>query len=100
MLNEGIALEAGAEPKVPSTPGLLIYQRRPYLERQDPETGEVIHEPRRIPSGTWSARPCVVRPDRTLADGARASGHAGPIYVPSRLRRRSDAAWQGATTHH
>ena len=55
MLNEGIALEEGAEPQVPPTPGLLIYQRRPYLERQDPETGEVLHEPRRIPSGTWIA---------------------------------------------
>ncbi|WP_322493689.1 hypothetical protein [Chloroflexus sp.] len=37
------------------TPGLLSYQRRPYLERQDPETGEVIHEPRRVPAGTWIA---------------------------------------------
>ncbi|GAB4444914.1 MAG: hypothetical protein OHK0015_46740 [Chloroflexi bacterium OHK40] len=55
MLNEGIVLEEGSEPQVPPTPGLLIYQRRPYLERQDPETGEVIHEPRRVPAGTWIA---------------------------------------------
>ena len=55
MLNQGIVLEEGSEPQVPPTPGLLIYQRRPYLERQDPETGEVIHEPRRVPAGTWIA---------------------------------------------
>jgi DNA invertase Pin-like site-specific DNA recombinase len=55
MLNERIVLEEGTEPQVPPTPGLLIYQRRPYLERQDPETGEVIHEPRRVPAGTWIA---------------------------------------------
>jgi hypothetical protein len=55
LLNEGIALSEGAEVQVPPTPGLLIYQRRPYLERQDPETGEVLHEPRRMPSGTWIA---------------------------------------------
>lgn len=55
MLNEGIVLEEGTTPQVPSTPGLLIYQRRPYLERQDPETGEIIHEPRKVPAGTWIA---------------------------------------------
>jgi hypothetical protein len=55
MLNQGIVLEEGSEPQVPPTPGLLIYQRRPYLERQDPETGEVINEPRRVPAGTWIA---------------------------------------------
>jgi DNA invertase Pin-like site-specific DNA recombinase len=55
MLNAGIALEEGAEPQVPPTPGLLNYQRKPYIERQDPETGEVLHEPRRMPSNTWIA---------------------------------------------
>ncbi len=55
MLNEGIVLEEGITPQVPPTPGLLIYQRRPYLERQDPETGEIIHEPRKVPAGTWIA---------------------------------------------
>lgn len=55
MLNQGIVLEEGSEPQVPPTPGLIIYRRKPYLERQDPETGEVIHEPRRVPAGTWIA---------------------------------------------
>lgn len=55
MLNTGIVLKEGEEASVPPTPGLLIYQRRPYHERQDPETGQVIHEPRRVPSGTWIA---------------------------------------------
>ncbi len=47
MINKGIPLVDGEPPRVPLTPGLLIiYLRKPYLERQDPETGEVIHEPR------------------------------------------------------
>src|SRR5262249_25026537 len=51
LLNVGIDLGKGAV--VPPTLSLLAYQRKPYLERQDPETGDVIHLPRPLPATTW-----------------------------------------------
>ena len=54
QLNQGIALPIGQPLEVPPTPGLIIYRRKPYLERQDPETGDIIREPRAMPSGAWS----------------------------------------------
>jgi DNA invertase Pin-like site-specific DNA recombinase len=54
-LNQGIALRPGDAPAVPPTGTLLLYRRKPFLERQDPETGDVIRLPRRVPSGTWMA---------------------------------------------
>lgn len=54
QLNQGIALADGQPREVPPTPGLIIYRRKPYLERQDPETGDIIRESRPMPSGTWT----------------------------------------------
>jgi hypothetical protein len=51
LLNTGIDLGQGLV--VPPTPSLLAYQRKPYLERQDPETGDVLHLPRPLPATTW-----------------------------------------------
>lgn len=52
LLNEGISLD-GQEPAIPITPGMRLYLRKPYLEHQDPETGEIIHLERRTPDTTW-----------------------------------------------
>jgi hypothetical protein len=52
LLNTGIDLGQGLV--VPPTPSLLAYQRKPYLERQDPETGDVLHLPRPLPATTWN----------------------------------------------
>jgi DNA invertase Pin-like site-specific DNA recombinase len=54
QLNQGIVLEEGQPREVPPTPGLIIYRRKPYLERQNPETGDIIREARPMPSGTWT----------------------------------------------
>lgn len=54
QLNQGIALADGQPREVPPTPGLIIYRRKPYLERQNPETGDIIRESRPMPSGTWT----------------------------------------------
>ncbi len=51
LLNAGVDLGKGMV--VPPTPSLLAYQRKPYLERQDPETGDVMHLPRPLPATTW-----------------------------------------------
>lgn len=51
LLNRGI----GEPAVVPPTPGAIIYARRPYLERQDPETGDIVHLPREAPSALWNA---------------------------------------------
>src|SRR6266540_772603 len=51
LLNAGIDVGNGIA--VPPTPSLLAYQRKPYLERQDSETGDVIHLPRPLPATTW-----------------------------------------------
>jgi DNA invertase Pin-like site-specific DNA recombinase len=51
LLNAGIDLGNG--PVVPPTPSVLAYRRKPYLERQDPETGDIVHLPRRLPATTW-----------------------------------------------
>jgi hypothetical protein len=48
---QGIDLGSGLV--VPPTPSLLAYRRKPYLERQDPETGHVLQFPRPLPSATW-----------------------------------------------
>lgn len=50
-LNQGIDLGNGLY--IPPTPSMLAYQRKPYLERQDPETGDVLHLPRPMPATTW-----------------------------------------------
>ena len=50
-LNAGI--DAGNRLVVPPTPSMLAYRRKPYLERQDPEAGDVIHLPRPLPATTW-----------------------------------------------
>lgn len=52
MLNTGINLVDG-EPLVPPTPGLLQYRRKPYLLRQDPETGDEVRIPKEIPDDNW-----------------------------------------------
>jgi site-specific DNA recombinase len=52
LLNAGISLD-GNDPAIPITPRMRIYLRKPYLERQDPETGEIIRLERPLPSATW-----------------------------------------------
>ncbi len=51
LLNEGIELDSARI--VPPTPAVMAYQRKPYRELQDPETGDVLHLPRAQPSATW-----------------------------------------------
>ncbi|MFL5806100.1 MAG: zinc ribbon domain-containing protein [Roseiflexaceae bacterium] len=51
LLNAGIDIGNGSI--VPPTPSLLAYRRRPYLEREDPETGDVLQFPRPLPAATW-----------------------------------------------
>ena len=51
LLNQGIDLGQGTF--VPPTPSVMAYRRKPYLERQDPETGDVIQLPRPLPAATW-----------------------------------------------
>jgi DNA invertase Pin-like site-specific DNA recombinase len=57
-LNDGISLN-NEPPATPLTAGMLAYQRKPYIEHQDPETGDVIQEPREPPNGDW--KPLMVR---------------------------------------
>ena len=51
QLNRGIDLGQGVI--VPPTPSVIAYRRRPYLERQDPETGDIIQTPKPMPALTW-----------------------------------------------
>src|SRR5258706_16315222 len=51
LLNTGIDLGNGL--LVPPSPSLMAYRRRPYIERQDPETGDVLQFPRPLPAATW-----------------------------------------------
>jgi hypothetical protein len=64
LLNGGIDLGAG--PIVPPTPSLLAYQRKAYLERQDPERGDVFtcRAGRRQPPG--KRRPSSISATRRL----------------------------------
>jgi DNA invertase Pin-like site-specific DNA recombinase len=52
LINTGIPMPDGTR-VVPPTPNLRIYLRKPYLERQDPETGEVLHVERARPDPKW-----------------------------------------------
>lgn len=54
-LNEGL----GDPPKVPPTPGALLYAKKPYIERQDPETGDVTYIPKAAPTAHW--KPLMIR---------------------------------------
>lgn len=49
--NKGIDSSEGVS--VPPTPSLIAYRRKPYIERQDPETGDVLQLPRPLPATTW-----------------------------------------------
>jgi DNA invertase Pin-like site-specific DNA recombinase len=69
MLNAGIDVGDGLI--VPPTPSLLAYRRKPYLERQDPETGDVIHLPRPLPSANWKKK-TIEHICRQAVDGAYA----------------------------
>lgn len=51
QLNAGIDIGQGTV--VPPTSSVLAYQRKPYLEHQDPETGDVIQSPRPLPCTVW-----------------------------------------------
>jgi DNA invertase Pin-like site-specific DNA recombinase len=66
-LNHGISID-GESHHVPPTPGLLAYQRRPYVEHQDPETGETTRLPRQAPSSQWTVW-TVQRLCRATIDG-------------------------------
>ena len=65
QLNAGIVLDGG-EATVPPTPALVIYHRKPYLERQDPETGDIIHLDRRVPDARWKAQTVRLICQRTV----------------------------------
>lgn len=84
-LNQGI----GEPPAVPPTPGVLAYARRPYLERQDPETGDILHLPRRAPDPLW--KPIAVR---RICEAAADGIYAG-VYQWGRSRNRFDADAEG-----
>ncbi|HEU5015641.1 MAG TPA: hypothetical protein VFT66_24170, partial [Roseiflexaceae bacterium] len=56
-LNTGIDLGHGAI--IPPPPSLLAYRRKPYIERQDPETGDILHLPRPMPATTWHKQTIV-----------------------------------------
>ncbi|MEN9939106.1 MAG: hypothetical protein RLZZ387_5685, partial [Chloroflexota bacterium] len=50
-LNTGIDLGQGVA--IPPTPSVMAYRRKPYLERQDPETGDIIQMAKPLPGLTW-----------------------------------------------
>jgi DNA invertase Pin-like site-specific DNA recombinase len=52
-LNRGVSLDDGP-PVTPPTPSILEYQRRPYLEQINIETGATIYEPKKEPSPLWN----------------------------------------------
>ncbi len=58
LLNQGVSFD-GKDAEVPLTPGMVQYQRRPFVETQDPETGDIIRTPRMIPDGHW--KPATIR---------------------------------------
>jgi DNA invertase Pin-like site-specific DNA recombinase len=81
LLNGGIQI--GGDPQaVPPTPGLLAYQRRPYLERQDPETGDIIRLDRRLPDGRWKPQ-MIAR----ICQGAVSGVYAGILHWGARFNR-------------
>jgi DNA invertase Pin-like site-specific DNA recombinase len=81
QLNQGISLN-GEPAQRPHTPGTLAYLRKPYLERQDPETGDVLQLPRTQPSGSWTSV-TVFRICQEAVDGV----YAG-VYVWGKRPRR------------
>jgi hypothetical protein len=86
-LNQGIG-EHGA---LPPTPGALLYARRPCLERQDPETGDITYVPKRVPRATW--KPLMIR---RICEQALDGPYAG-VYQWGRSYNRfgEDAEGQG-----
>ena len=67
--NQGI--DFGNDVVVPPTPSLIAYRRKPYLARQDPETGDVLQLPRPLPATTWHKQ-TVERICRQAVDGVYA----------------------------
>ncbi len=53
MLNHGISLN-GEPPAVPVPPGHLAWLRNPWIERQDPLTGDIVQLPRPCPRANWN----------------------------------------------
>jgi len=81
LLNGGIQI-GDAPHAVPPTPGLLAYRRRPYLERQDPETGDIIHLDRRLPDGRW--KPQIIS---RICQEAVSGVYAGILHWGERFNR-------------
>jgi DNA invertase Pin-like site-specific DNA recombinase len=52
-LNKGISLN-GNPSLIPPTPGMLEYQRRPFIERIDPESGDIYYIDKRKPAPNWN----------------------------------------------
>jgi hypothetical protein len=69
LLNQGIDLGHGTF--VPPTPSVVAYRRKPYLEQQDPETGDIIQLPRPLPAATWHKK-TIEKICRQAADGVYA----------------------------
>lgn len=88
LINEGIQLD-GKEPTIPLTPALRLYLRRPYLEHQDPETGEIIHLDRRVPDAHWK-----VFTIREICEGAVDGVYAG-ILKWGRTHKRFEEDAEG-----
>jgi DNA invertase Pin-like site-specific DNA recombinase len=51
-LNRGISLN-GEPPRIPPTPYQIEYRERPYVERMDKETGDIVLEDKPEPSPFW-----------------------------------------------
>jgi DNA invertase Pin-like site-specific DNA recombinase len=84
-LNEGIDLGQGTG--IPPTPSVIVYRRKPYLERQDPETGDVIRVPRPLPAVTWHKQ-TIIHICRQAVDGV----YAGVLNWGHRHNRFSEDA--------
>lgn len=53
ILNHGISLNGGWL-AVPVPPGYLAWLRNPWIERQDPLTGDIVQTPRPCPRANWN----------------------------------------------
>lgn len=74
LLNAGIQLADGPR-QVPATPALCQYQRKPYREWQDPETGAIEHHDRTLPDPSWKTHAVEFATQAGMAEGPAAQNH-------------------------